>query len=75
MPTHQDIGAENSQGSETVQPQPVEPNPEEAFSHAKTEPSAVPMGTHGQLPAQRQVFEVEVSAASEEARQANKKRK
>ncbi len=75
MPTHQSIGAENSQRVETVRPQPVEPYPETAFSPTETEPSAVPMGNHGQLLAQRQVFEVEVSAASEEAGQGNQKRK
>ena len=75
MPAHQSIGAEDSQGVETVRPQPVEPYPEKAFSHAETEPSAVPMGNHGQLLAQRQDFKVEVSAASHEAGQGTQKRK
>ncbi len=75
MPAHQGIGAENSQGVETVRPQPIEPNPEEAFSPAETETSAVPMGNHGQLLAQCQDFKVEVSAASHEAGKGTQKRK
>ena len=54
VPAQQGIGAEDSQGVETVRPQPVVPNPEEALFPAETEPSAVPMGNHGQLLPQRQ---------------------
>jgi hypothetical protein len=68
MPTHQSVRLEDGESLQTTGPDPVEPDPKQAFALAETQ-LAVCAGDHRQLLSEREDLQVEDGPASEQTSQ------
>ncbi len=68
MPTHQCVGLKDGERLQTTGPDPVEPDPEQAFATAETQ-LAVFVGDHRQLLPEREDLQMEDGPVSEQADQ------
>jgi len=65
MPTYQGVRLEHDECLETARPDPVEPDPEQAFAPAETQ-FAIAVGDHRQLLSECEDLQVEDGPASEQ---------
>ena len=66
MPTHQGVRLEDGECLQTVGPDTVEPDPEQAFTTAETQ-LAISVGDHRQLLSECEDLQLEDGPASEQA--------
>jgi hypothetical protein len=67
MPTYQGVRLEDGECLQTARPDPIEPDPEQAFAPAETQP-AISVGDHRQLLSECEDLQVEDGPASEQTR-------
>ena len=68
MPMYQGVRREDGECVQTARPDPIAPDPEQAFAPAETQ-LAISVGDHRQLLSECEDFQVEDGPASEEAGQ------